>query len=86
MQEFCLAGGPAGGLVLAWTASNAVDAQVYSSTTATWGATLPLLPAGGPIGYGSLACVVDASRRATVVWTVWDPTVSEFSAFERTFR
>jgi len=86
VQEFCLAGGSNGGLLLTWTASNAVDAQLYSASTDTWGTTAPLLAAGDSIGYGSLACAMDPRGRATVAWTVWDPVASSFSAFERTYR
>jgi hypothetical protein len=86
VQEFCLAGGPTGGLVLAWAASSTVAAQLYSPGTETWGTSTPLLPAGDGVGYGSLACVMDQRRNATVVWTEWDPIAGEYSAFERMFR
>ncbi len=86
VQEFCLAGGPTGGLVLTWAAGAAVAAQLYSGGTDTWGTVTPLLPAGDGVGYGSLACIMDSRRQATVVWTEWDPVAGEYSAFERTFR
>lgn len=86
LQEYCVVGDPLGGLLLAWTASNAIAAQRYLPGTDTWETPTPLLAAGESIGYGSLTCILDAQRRGSVVWTVWDPTAMQFSAFERTFR
>lgn len=83
VQEFCVAGDPFGGVELAWVEGNAINARFYRDA---WGSEVAIKPATSFIGSGSLSCVVDARKRASVVWTLWDPTAMQFSAFARTFR
>ena len=86
MQEFCLAGDPLGGVLLAWTTSQAVDARFYSPRSESWGPVEPVHAGGESIGYASLGCILDPQRRATVVWTMGPPQGGDFSAFAATYR
>jgi len=83
VQEFCVAGDPFGGVELAWVANNAINARFYRDA---WGSEVSIKAAGEFIGSGSLSCVVDARKRASVAWTLWDPAAVQLSAFARTFR
>lgn len=86
LSEARASGDPAGDVLFAWVDSAGVQARMYAPGTGTWGATVTLGPTGNGIAYGSLAAALDPRRRATVVWTVWDPTASTFSAVARTYR
>jgi hypothetical protein len=83
VQEFCVAGDPFGRVQLAWVANNAINARLYRDA---WGSEVAIKAASQFIGSGSLSCVIDARKRASVAWTLWDPTAMQFSAFARTFR
>lgn len=85
IQEYCLAGDPTGGALLAWASNDDLFTQAYSTGANAWGTSSPIENVG-QFGYGSLACVLTPQRQAAVVYTVWDATAMSFSAFVRAFR
>lgn len=85
-QELALTGDAAGDALIVTVDSTGILARRYTLASGTWSSGTELLPAGSSIGYGSLAAVLDARRRATVVWTTWNATDSRFSATSRTYR
>ncbi|MCB9657694.1 MAG: fibronectin type III domain-containing protein [Sandaracinaceae bacterium] len=83
---YLLSGDARGDFLAVWAASGSIYARISDGDDGQWGTTETLKDGGESVGSESLACILDVRRRATVVYTVWNPTESNFNAVARTYR
>jgi len=86
VQALRVSGSRFGDALAAWFDDTNVMARAYSPATQTWGDVVTLTDGPVLVGHGSLDCILDPRRRATVVWTEYDSDAEILVAKARTFR